>query len=834
MRILVQQKRDKNSDNPGKTQDSQLPCAPAAESMTQRTNALCRGLHLVLEHHAAGTEVLQELARQVHGYLDTSSGETVWLKRCKHLLTYPLSKYLRNDPPAPPDAVFAPAGSLRAWMKVRLFVFSRKNTHLWYSWFQAKRSTLPLSEITIDKTYDDHFATLSKEDDGDDSTIQAIFADPTFMKVLSEIRKSFTSKYNSVPAFDQMSASTSACFEATRGKGGQNGELLRLSAVNESVEGELSRMIWSPAGYSRGERVINALFEVRRPYGADQWCSELNRKLKLRDLSKPVDCTIQAVLEPNKVRVISKGEALPYYGCRPIQKALHGVMRDMPPFRLIGRPFCPTDMIDLAAKARPDWEWFSVDYSAATDGLSWKYSGKIFRYLMQDLPREEYDLAMAVLGPHRLHYPAGRGPPIFRGLQRNGQLMGSILSFPILCLANLGVYLLSTQSLHRNWTHGERLGHVLINGDDMVYAAHPSFWQTHVEVGRKVGLTMSVGKAYRHPSYANINSTSVHYDLRQFPLGLARRDLRYEPTPWQIGYLNAGLFFGQHKVQEREGPAESGSEDVDSCAEALELASAHLGQDPSNGLVSNLPCVLSGALPGKQSELLKRFLNYHGSRIDDETFCAVKRNGRWQHHHRNLFLPLSVGGMGVLAPPGFDFKVSHSDRHLASHALTLPYLRTTQFPLPGLNLEDAVEFDGAAFLKPRGLKLLVPELIAHGVKLAAKKTLIGFKYYQPSIGLEGQALRVQTNEFFDDVLRERRAAYSRQTLEELIDQCYDENPVGTYDRPPRFERATHVDDVRTGFEVGSFEICSLPVVVDLEADLSAFRSEWLREIRSSC
>jgi len=446
-----------NSANPESTLASQLPGAPAAESiLTQRTNALCRGLCLVLEHHAASPRVLSGLREQVHSYLDSSSCEKSWLKRCKHLLTYPLAKYLRNDPPAPPDAVFAPAGELRAWMKVRLLVFSRKNTHLWYSWFQAKRSTLPLSADIIEQTYDDHFATLSKEDDGDDETIQSIFADPTFRRVLDQVREKFNRNYQSSSAFESYSASTSACFEQTRGKGGQNGELIRLTGVSDSPSTELHSMTWSPAGYCGGHRVLNPVFEVRRPLDCELWKS-LGPKLRDRDMSIPINCTIQAVLEPNKVRVISKGEALPYYSCRPIQKALHGAMRDMPPFRLIGRPFCPTDMIDLATKARADWEWFSVDYSAATDGLSWKYSGKIFRYLMQDLPKEEYDTAMAVLGPHRLYYPKDGGRPVFRGLQRNGQLMGSILSFPILCLANLGVYLLAMQPSQRGWSYAERL-----------------------------------------------------------------------------------------------------------------------------------------------------------------------------------------------------------------------------------------------------------------------------------------------------------------------------------------------------------------------------------------
>jgi len=48
-----------------------------------------------------------------------------------------------------------------------------------------------------------------------------------------------------------------------------------------------------------------------------------------------------------KVRVISKGPAIPYYRAKELQKALHSALRGMPQFRLIGRWLCPTDLMDL-------------------------------------------------------------------------------------------------------------------------------------------------------------------------------------------------------------------------------------------------------------------------------------------------------------------------------------------------------------------------------------------------------------------------------------------------------------------------------------------------------
>jgi len=420
-------------------------------------------------------------------------------------------------------------------------------------------------------------------------------------------------------------------------------------------------------------------------------------------------------------------------------------------------------MIDLTAKADSSDEWFSVDYSAATDGLSWKYSGRILRFIIGNIPKFEYEQAMRVLGPHRLWYPTKHevfgmnGKPEFRGLQRNGQLMGSILSFPILCLANLGVYLKVTERHHAGWTTDERLNHVLVNGDDMVYAAPFSLWKDHVQVGEEVGLKMSVGKAYHHKVYANVNSTSVHLDLEKLAdrerhqamldysipdeesneRPLIHRDLSVEPMPYQINYLNSGLFFGQHKVQEKEC-RESEEDDgryLTYDPSVCELARAHLGADPLRGLVANLNTVLSGSLPGRQHKLVERFISTHREEMPRETFCVVKRGGRSVPHSRNLFVPLSMGGMGVNPPFSsrfytFKFKVEMASRHLAAWMRASKGLTTTQYPVPGYQATDVEDVVDSPYLKPRGSQDEFPQWKLLGEKLSTAKTLAGCVKYE--------------------------------------------------------------------------------------------------------
>lgn len=686
----------KNSASSGVGSSDTAPpgsqCSSDGVSLSERTDAVLDGLCLLLTEHKASPEIISQLRNQLHELLDTSGCEMVWLKRVKYVYTYPLAKYLRARPPPPPDQPFRPTGGLRGWMRTRLNPdVDATGVNLWFSWFQCKRSTLPLSKDIVEQNYDKHLETLTMVDHGDDATIREIFRETLFVKVLWELRSAITDAFSVSPPLEEWMASNNACFEEPRSTRGQQGclsEEVGLSHTGGHVELKHGRLEVSSRRYSNYPLAPTFLYDMkhypkvftkvgvkkdlvherRYRYGDDEWLT-LEDRVLTTDMSRPLDCAIQAVLEPNKVRIISKGNALPYYSCRPLQKALHSSMKRLAPFRLIGRPFCPTDMIDLQEKATSDFEWFSVDYSAATDGLSWKYSGKILRFLLQDLPKFNKDLALSVLGPHNLYYPpkGGRGPCELRGVQQNGQLMGSILSFPILCLANFGVYCLATRETQKEWTLDERMNHVLINGDDMVYSDLPSSWDNLVSIAQRVGLEMSVGKAYVHRSYANINSTSIILPLHKE--GSAR-------TPRVVNYLNTGLYFGRHKVQGRSENAQS----HDSSKE---------------GLVGNLNTILAGARPGRECDLLRSFLAYHSNRDGVNVLMNETRVKTYtgDYFNRNLFIPIALGGMGVIPPVGWKYRISKEEVRIASgFVLQYPGVHIdSQMPLRDIELCTKLE-----------------------------------------------------------------------------------------------------------------------------------------------
>lgn len=597
---------------------------------------------------------MKSLESQVFEYL-TVERESIFVKRAKYLLCVPFARYLKADMPAEPDTPFAPKGEWKRWMKSRMCL-NTQNTHLWYSFFQAKRGALPLSEGMVIETYEKHRIAMSIDDPIDELTHDLVMEQlvPVLNIVRADIRQLYLDHGVTLVNETVHTASTRACFETSRALGGSIKHLMRSAGVGSCSPDsclkkrtlpDLVRMSYHPVAYVNGHWVRDYIHEEYAYCRAEeQWREYFAGRIPLEQSGR-IKCTIQAVLEPLKVRVISKGEAVPYYMCKPLQKALHTSLRRMPAFRLVGKELEEQDLIGLirngASGGKGPLEWFSIDYSAATDGLSARLSASILGYLIQDYPQDLQQIFKRVLAPHTCEYPKGGIESVD---QRNGQLMGSILSFPILCLANLGLYLAVTADDERDIQ--SRMRGVLVNGDDMLYCARASRWQTHVDLGRKVGLEMSVGKAYHHSTVANANSMCFHYEIGKIGA-----------VPKYVPFLNAGLFFGQGKVQ--------GGDDENSsrCKTAV------------------ITELLQGMRPSRRCEALGFYLSYHKEDLKKETQIFAGRKLMTQ----NLFLPESVGGCGQMHPEGFRFRITSEQRQLAT---SLYKLNPTAWPADGVRYQE--------------------------------------------------------------------------------------------------------------------------------------------------
>jgi len=262
-------------------------------------------------------------------------------------------------------------------------------------------------------------------------------------------------------------------------------------------------------------------------------------------------------------------------------------LKQHPVFELISRPVTDDDINLLLKDMLPNEEINSGDYKASTDNLhSWiseclasclvdimKENGS---YIPPDL--EEYFIRS--LTKHIFTDEDGNELP-----QKEGQLMGSVTSFPILCMANAVLcrlaieintrkrYSVVNESTYRINRYKrlitgvkERYNYnplpLLVNGDDCLFRGNKAFIcpsineeddpperrQSITEVWTAVagfgGLTPSVGKSYTSditcsPCFAVINSCTYYYNK--------------ETTLWnRVKHVNMGLVYGQPKVGSRE------------------------------------------------------------------------------------------------------------------------------------------------------------------------------------------------------------------------------------------------------------------------------------------
>lgn len=229
--------------------------------------------------------------------------------------------------------------------------------------------------------------------------------------------------------------------------------------------------------------------------------------------TEKVDTSLVGLSEALKVRVISKGPPLTYFVLKPLQKFMHSIMRKHPTFALIGQP--ATAEFVQKTFSNHSGDYLSADYSAATDMLNPALSRAAVDAICDccqvpcDL-RTRFHLALT---GHCIQLGRETKLP-----QLWGQLMGSIVSFPILCLVNATIcrvaYMLSSHkpySLHES-LNKFRLARIplCVNGDDALLRCNSDTFFIWKSVACLAGLSPSVGKVYYHARYSNINSMSFH------------------------------------------------------------------------------------------------------------------------------------------------------------------------------------------------------------------------------------------------------------------------------------------------------------------------------------
>jgi hypothetical protein len=214
--------------------------------------------------------------------------------------------------------------------------------------------------------------------------------------------------------------------------------------------------------------------------------------------------SILPLYESLKMRVITKGTAQYNFLSHWLQRFLHDQLRRHPCFQLIGRPIT-AEVIRQRIGFLQSWErYLSGDFKDATNEMK----GWVCEYMLKSIleviqvPQIHQEYLYKTLTHHLVQNPSNINE--YRQ-QVSAQLMGSILSFPILCLVNASCARWAMEVSERRKL-SLRAARLLINGDDFICPLHKdmrSSWRTIVTL---VGWTESQGKSFFSSKFLMMNS----------------------------------------------------------------------------------------------------------------------------------------------------------------------------------------------------------------------------------------------------------------------------------------------------------------------------------------
>jgi hypothetical protein len=270
-----------------------------------------------------------------------------------------------------------------------------------------------------------------------------------------------------------------------------------------------------------------------------------------------LEARIIGLAEPLKVRTITAGSERHYYWLRYLQKFLHGHLRKHDVFRLIGSPLSLEDIHrTFWRRLRPDQFFVSGDYKDATNLISSTLSEAAARAIASAVDMPDHITKMFVDGlvNHKVFCGLDK-----EGHQRNGQLMGSPVSFPILCLINAA---LTRFSLELEDECSYRLDELplLINGDDVGFVTTARGYEIWKKITRVGGLQFSIGKNFTSRDFLVLNScmfqlrsTSIPSPMRSY--GGPRHVVSQATQPGQSIYAQRIFGLSSHfPVETPENP----------------------------------------------------------------------------------------------------------------------------------------------------------------------------------------------------------------------------------------------------------------------------------------
>lgn len=262
-----------------------------------------------------------------------------------------------------------------------------------------------------------------------------------------------------------------------------------------------------------------------------------------------------------KIRYVSCGCGYTYTALRPLQVQLINCWKSQHESSMLQDDL--TGEVNRIHKAVRLPFFLSGDYKAATNLEKRQASHVIMRHLdLLGVPLA--DLGLMSFGTGTVEMPSVKpGGPKSYFTHREGQLMGHVLSFPLLCIVNRAVYQRSIdlwlefgsgpdrviKLTDGSSTTAFKLSSVMrvsckINGDDIFFKCDRDLHKIWVECARDVGFLLSIGKSYVSEHFCMMNSQFYHLKSDEMvrvgylnlPLVLNTVDPDGEPcTPFELG-----------------------------------------------------------------------------------------------------------------------------------------------------------------------------------------------------------------------------------------------------------------------------------------------------------
>jgi hypothetical protein len=349
------------------------------------------------------------------------------------------------------------------------------------------------------------------------------------------------SKYTDADRVRPFFPSTSANYNNSRNEMGTVGTILDDDSLMEGLRSSEPLVTSRTIQHGSFSEVIVDDLPLRGRF------LELYNRVMEASLSEEPLAIPLSLAEALKVRTITKGPPLLGFALKPLQKFLWGTLSQHPVFRFTGETVSVDRLQDVIGKLRPGEKWLSADYSDATNSLySWASDIVAEELALQlELPEIEAALLLRGLTGHQMEITIKK--QTIRKSQRRGQLMGSVVSFPVLCIVNAALCW-AAYEIERKQKLSLRSLPLCVNGDDAVLRGTRTLHESWSKMAEFVGMKPSVGKVYYSSSYLNINSTSYSYHPDGYEW---YRVVRPDGVPaWRprclelIPYVNMGLLYG--------------------------------------------------------------------------------------------------------------------------------------------------------------------------------------------------------------------------------------------------------------------------------------------------